>query len=114
MGANHRAGSPAPQGDGALLGSRRMLLVAPTAFKGTLTPLEAARALALPGDRLLPLSDGGDGFLECLQAAVGGETRAHPAADPFGRVRPVPYLELPDGTIAIESAKESRAIIPAE
>ncbi len=82
-----------------------MRLVAPTAFKGTLTPLEAARALALPGDRLLPLSDGGDGFLECLRAAAGGKMRAHPAADPFGRVRPVPYLALADGTVAIESAK---------
>lgn len=82
-----------------------MRLVAPTAFKGTLTPLEAARALALPGDRLLPLSDGGDGFLECLRATLGGQTRIHPAADPFGRVRPVPYLTLADGTVAIESAK---------
>lgn len=82
-----------------------MRLVAPTAFKGTLTPLEAARTLALPGDRLLPLSDGGDGFLECLHVALGGTMQSHPAADPFGRVRPVPYLRLPDGTIAIESAK---------
>jgi glycerate kinase len=82
-----------------------MRLVAPTAFKGTLTPLEAARVLALPGDRLLPLSDGGDGFLECLRTALGGDLRERPAADPFGQVRPVPYLALPDGTIAIESAK---------
>jgi glycerate 2-kinase len=82
-----------------------MRLVAPTAFKGTLSPLEAARALAQPGDRLLPLSDGGDGFLECLHAALGGAMQTHPAADPFGRARPVPYLVLPDGTVAIESAK---------
>lgn len=82
-----------------------MRLVAPTAFKGTLTPIEAARALAQPGDRLLPLSDGGDGFLDCVHAALGGEMRTLSAADPFGRVRTVPYLRLPDGTIAIESAK---------
>jgi hypothetical protein len=43
-----------------------MRLVAPIALKGTRTPLEAARFLARPGDRLLPLSDGGDGFLDCL------------------------------------------------
>ncbi len=61
--------------------------------------------LARPGDRLLPLSDGGDGFLECLHHALGGEFRMHPAADPFGRVRPVPVLLLPDGHIAVECAQ---------
>lgn len=34
-----------------------MRLVAPSAFKGTRSPLEAARHLALPGDRLMSLSD---------------------------------------------------------
>ena len=82
-----------------------MHLVAPTAFKGTMTPLEAARHLAAPGDRLLPLSDGGDGFLECLQFALGGVVEEAPAADPFGRVRPVPVLSLPGGGVAIECAK---------
>lgn len=82
-----------------------MRLIAPTAFKGTMTPLEAARHLAGPGDRLLPLSDGGDGFLECLSQRLGGTWRQIPAADPFGRVRPVPVLELADGTLVVESAK---------
>ncbi len=82
-----------------------MNLVAPTAFKGTFSPLEAARRLAAPGDRVLPLSDGGDGFLECLQHGLGGELEAAPAADPFGRVRPVPVLRLPGGGVAIESAQ---------
>jgi glycerate kinase len=76
-----------------------MRLIAPTAFKGTMTPLEAARFLALTGDRLLPLSDGGDGFLECLHHALGGQYQEVPARDPFGRVRPVPVLVLPDGTV---------------
>lgn len=82
-----------------------MNLVAPTAFKGTLSPLEAARHLAAPGDRVLPLSDGGDGFLECLQNGLGGNLEQLPAADPFGRVRPVPVLRLPGGGVAIECAK---------
>ncbi len=82
-----------------------MRLVAPTAFKGTMSPLEAARFLAEPGDRLLPLSDGGDGFLECLHQALGGAFEQHPAADPFGRIRPVPVLRLPDGSVAVECAK---------
>ena len=62
-----------------------MNLVAPTAFKGTMSPLAAARHLAAPGDRLLPLSDGGDGFLECLHHGLGGAIEEVPAADPFGR-----------------------------
>jgi glycerate 2-kinase len=82
-----------------------MNLVAPTAFKGTLSPRQAAEHLAAPGDRLLPLSDGGDGFLECLHHGLGGELDDVPAADPFGRVRPVPILRLPGGGVAIESAK---------
>lgn len=82
-----------------------MRLICPTAFKGTFSPLEAARRLAAPGDRLLPLSDGGDGFLECLQHALGGRWRTLSAADPFGRIREVPWLELADGTACVESAK---------
>lgn len=82
-----------------------MRLVAPTAFKGTMTPLEAARFLAEPGDRLLPLSDGGDGFLDCLHQGLGGSWHEASASDPFGRVRPVPLLELDDGTLVVECAK---------
>ncbi len=82
-----------------------MRLIAPTAFKGTRSPLEAARFLALPEDRLLPLSDGGDGFLECLHHGLGGQFQEVPAEDPFGRSRPVPVLILPDGTVVVESAK---------
>jgi glycerate kinase len=82
-----------------------MRLVCPTAFKGTFSPLEAARKLARPGDRILPLSDGGDGFLECLHHALGGAWEQAPAADPYGRSRPVPLLRLPDGTVALECAK---------
>ena len=82
-----------------------MNLIAPTAFKGTMTPMEAARFLASPGDLLLPLSDGGDGFIECLHNKLGGTVEELPAADPFGHVRPVPILVLPDGTVAIECAK---------
>jgi glycerate kinase len=82
-----------------------MRLIAPTAFKGTRSPLEAARFLAEPGDRLLPLSDGGDGFLECVQLALGGRLDWHQAADAFGRTRPVPVAILDDGTVVVECAK---------
>jgi glycerate kinase len=61
--------------------------------------------LASQGDKLLPLSDGGDGFIECLQFKLGGTTAELPCAGPYGRIRPVPVLKLPDGTVAVESAK---------
>lgn len=70
-----------------------------------MSPLAAARHLAAPGDRLLPLSDGGDGFLECLHHGLGGAIEDVPARDPFGRVRAVPVLRLPGGGVAIECAK---------
>jgi glycerate kinase len=82
-----------------------MRLIATTAFKGTMTPLEACQYLSRPGDRLLPLSDGGDGFIECLQHGLGGKINETPAADPFGRIRGVPVLQLADGTAVLECAK---------
>ena len=82
-----------------------MRLIASTAFKGTMSPLQACQYLSRPGDRLLPLSDGGDGFIECLQHGLGGKINETPAADPFGRIRGVPVLQLADGTAVLECAK---------
>jgi glycerate kinase len=70
-----------------------------------MSPVQAARYLARTGDRLLPLSDGGDGFIECLQHGLGGTIVARQAADPLGRVREVPVLLLADGTAVLECAK---------
>jgi glycerate 2-kinase len=82
-----------------------MRLIATTAFKGTMSPLQAAQYLAHPGDRLLPLSDGGDGFIECLHHGLGGELDEAQATDPFGRIHGVPTLLLADGTAVLECAK---------
>ena len=59
------------------------VVVAPTAFKGTLSPMEAAEAMAegllqaRPDAEcdLCPLSDGGDGFLDAVGSALGVERR---------------------------------------
>ena len=69
----------ARRGFARMRSSRSMNLIAPTAFKGTMSPVAAARHLAAPGDRLLPLSDGGDGFLECLHHGLGGAIENVPA-----------------------------------
>ncbi|HEY4752496.1 MAG TPA: glycerate kinase, partial [Candidatus Limnocylindrales bacterium] len=55
------------------------VLIAPDSYKGTLTSVEVARALAegwrraRPGDeiRLAPLADGGEGTLVAVEAAGG-------------------------------------------
>jgi glycerate kinase len=88
------------------------VLIAPDKFAGTLTAVEAARAIATgwqrfaPGDEvdLAPMADGGPGFVDVLRAAAGGELLAVTVRGPFGD--PVPATLLLDGTTAyVESAQ---------
>jgi glycerate kinase len=57
----------------------KRFLVAPTSFKGTLSPEEAARAMASGlGDQphaICALADGGEGTLDVIHMAVGGGLR---------------------------------------
>ena len=70
-----------------------IVLFAPDSFKGSLTSVQVARALAdgwsraRPGDELLlcPLADGGEGTLEAVAAAGGWEWRRSLVQDPLGR-----------------------------
>jgi glycerate kinase len=67
------------------------LLIAPDKFKGTLSALEVARALARgveAGGRLAdlcPVSDGGDGTAEVLAAAMDADLHRVRVSDPLGR-----------------------------
>ncbi|MGQ7296326.1 glycerate kinase [Quadrisphaera sp. KR29] len=92
------------------------VLVAPDGFTGTLSAPQAARALAdgwlsaRPGDEvdLCPLSDGGPGFLDVLEAAAPASRRLRvgttgPLGDPV--TAPVLVLEEDGGrVVAVESA----------
>ena len=87
-------------------------LACPASLKGVLGPVEAAAALAeglRRVDRLeveeLPLADGGEGTLEVLWLALGGEWRTARVSDPFGRPIEARYLVLPDGLVVVESAQ---------
>jgi len=68
------------------------VLVAPDKFAGTMTAGEAAAAIrsgwlaAAPADQLelLPLSDGGPGFLDVLVASLGGSLEDVPVTGPLG------------------------------
>lgn len=92
------------------------VLIAPHAFTGTLTATQAAEAMAqgwrraAPDDllTLLPLSDGGPGFLDVLAGAIGGESVLVTVGDPLGRPVPATVLVTTDGerrTAWVESAQ---------
>jgi len=59
-----------------------IVLVAPDSFKGSLTSVQVARAIAdgwrrvRPDDtiRLAPLADGGEGTLDAIEAAVPNQS----------------------------------------
>ena len=87
-------------------------LLALDSFKGCLTAPEAvdAAAAALAGRDVcrMPLSDGGEGFAECLAGCLGGVFRTVPVHDPLGRPIEASYALLKDGRIAvIETAAAS-------
>lgn len=52
-----------------------------------------------------PVADGGEGTLEVLHSAWGGEWREAEVTDAFARPRRARWLELPDGTAAVEAAR---------
>lgn len=93
------------------------IVIAPDKFAGTLTAVEAARAIAegwarhAPGDELLqlPLSDGGPGFVDTLHGVLGGELLAvatTTVADWDTQYDAVPATLLHVGdTVYIESAQ---------
>src|SRR6266545_4297189 len=79
-------------------------LACPASLKGVLSAREAASALA-DGLRAwadvdeLPVADGGEGTLDVLHAALGGEWREVEVSDAFGRPRRARWLALPDASI---------------
>lgn len=91
-----------------------MILIAPNAFKETLSSLRAARAMAGGARRArptaeltsFPMSDGGGGFLVALKALRPGlrrhQTTIHP---PVGRCRPALFLEDKAGRAYAEMAE---------
>jgi glycerate kinase len=109
--ADPAAGRDAPRPEGVSDGAGRPLavLVAPDSFKGSLTSVEVARALAdgwlraRPSDevRLAPLADGGEGTAVAIEAAGGWEWRTAAAHDPLGRAIEARWLASADGARAV-------------
>ena len=100
----------------------RRVLVAPDAFKGTLSGGEVAAAIAAGLRRTgaqaeeCPVADGGEGTIEILRGALGGELRSAASHDALGRPVQASWLWLADrGTAIIEMAQASGlALIAAE
>ena len=89
------------------------VLVAPDSFKGSLSGTEVAAAVAegLRGAGReaveLPVADGGEGTVDVLVHALGGELRGATVSDPLGRPVEASFALLPDGTAAVEMAQAS-------
>jgi len=88
-------------------------LVAPDSFKGTFSAREVAAAIAagLRGAgreaRELPVADGGEGTMDVLVHALGGEVRNATVSDPLGRPVEAAFALLPDGSAGVEMAQAS-------
>jgi glycerate kinase len=83
------------------------VLVAPDSFKGTFTATEVAAAIGqgvadAGGEAdLCPVADGGEGTLEVLLSALGGERVAADAHDPLRRPLSTQFGLLGDGATAL-------------
>jgi glycerate 2-kinase len=87
------------------------VLAAPTSLKGVLSAVDAADALA-QGLRAggahadaLPVADGGDGTLDVLQRALGGEWRSASVTAPLGGEVEALYVVLPGNKVLLGTAE---------
>lgn len=90
----------------------KKIIVATDSFKGSLSAPEACRVIAGQAESVfpqaeiiqLPISDGGEGLVEVVFRALGGERRLVHTFDPLGRDISAAYLQLADGSALIEMA----------
>jgi len=92
------------------------VLVAPDAFKGTLSATSVAAAIARGlGERGVqaercPVADGGEGTMEILLGALGGETISAQSTDALGRAVEARWGLLDDGATAIVEAAQASGL----
>lgn len=99
------------------------IVIAPQTFKGSISALDAARAMrdgvsrAAPDAEiaLVPVADGGDGTLETLVEGSGGDIRPIEVTGPLGERRAAEWGAMGDRrTAVIEMARTSGlALVPA-
>lgn len=89
------------------------IVIAPDSFKGSASAAEIAGFIAAGARRarpdldcrLLPVSDGGEGFCEAMAGALACERRYQRVTGPDGRPRDACWLYLPDGRAVLELAQ---------
>ena len=94
------------------------VVIAPDSFKGSLTSVQVATALAAgwraarPEDdvQLAPLADGGEGTLVAIEAAGGWTWESVAAHDPIGRPVSARWLRSADGTRAVAELAEASGL----
>ena len=96
------------------------VVIAPQSFKGSISALDAAKAmeegvLRIVSDAetvLVPVADGGDGTLETLVEATGGDIRSVTVTGPIGKPVTAEWGALGDGqTAVIEMARTSGLVL---
>ncbi len=102
----------------------KKIVIAPNAYKGTMTAVKAANILAAAVHDVFekaeiiekPMADGGDGTALVVAECTGGEVFWADAPDPFGVLRHVSYARLGDShTYVIDAASASgHALISPE
>jgi glycerate kinase len=91
-------------------------LVACDSFKGTFSAAEATGAIARglrAGGRdagELPIADGGEGTMDVLVTALGGEVRSAKVTDPLGRPVDASYALLSDGSSAVVECAQASGL----
>ena len=94
----------------------RPALVAPDSFKGSFSAAEVAAAIARglrAGGREaveMPVADGGEGTMDVLLGALGGERRTVTASDPLGRPVEAAFVLLPGGDAALVEAAQASGL----
>lgn len=91
------------------------IVVAPDSFKGSASAVQVGEAIAAGLRKVwpqaavdvIPLADGGQGTVEAMVRATGGETRTVRVTGPLGEPVDAKYGVLPDGTVVIEMAQAS-------
>ena len=98
----------------------RPVVVAPDSFKGTMPAGQVAAALARGLERAgwpcdpCPVADGGDGTLDVLTGAMGGELVDVDVHDPLGRPLRAQLALLSGGAAVVETARASGLSLLAE
>src|SRR5207237_9447082 len=96
------------------------IVIAPNAFKGSLSALEAADAIA-EGVRaaspdadlvLVPIADGGDGTVDALVAATQGERRTLRVRGPLGDPVDAGYGLIDAGSTAVIEVAKAAGLAP--